>query len=61
LHVYTDGMPNKDASKGKAIYEYIEYILGDEGQAIVPEVGYVKLELVNPSLADDQLATLRSG
>ncbi len=61
LHIYTNGLPKKDTAKGKAIYEYIEYILGDEGQAIVPEVGYVKLALVNPSMASDQLSKLHSG
>ncbi len=59
LHIYTNGKPTTDTDKGQAIYDYIEFILSDEGQSMVPEVGYVKLSLVNPSLATDQLTALR--
>ena len=53
LHIYTDGIPEK----GSAINDYLRYILTD-GQDLVPEVGYVKLDLVNSNLATDQLAKL---
>jgi len=54
LHIYTDGIPEE----GDIINDYLTYILGEEGQAIVPEVGYVKLELVDSTLAGTQLAKL---
>lgn len=54
LHIYTNGIPEKDS----VINHYISYILSEEGQSIVPEVGYVKLDLVDPALATQQLARL---
>lgn len=54
LHIYTDGIPEP----GDVINDYLRYVLGDEGQAIVPDVGYVKLELVDTNLVTDQLAKL---
>jgi len=54
LHIYTDGVP----ASGSIINDYLQYILGDDGQNIVPEVGYVKLSLVNQNLATSQLAKL---
>lgn len=54
LHIYTDGVP----TSGNIIYDYLQYVLGDEGQSIVPEVGYVKLSLVDENLATSQLAKL---
>ena len=54
LHIYTDGVPESDS----IINDYLEYILGEDGQAIVPEVGYVKLELVDSTLASIQLSKL---
>ena len=54
LHIYTNGIPKE----GDIINDYLKYILSDEGQAIVPEVGYVKLELVDSILAETQLEKL---
>jgi phosphate transport system substrate-binding protein len=54
LHIYTDGIPGQD----DIINEYLRYVLGDEGQAIVPEVGYVRLSLVSQNLVTSQLAKL---
>jgi len=54
LHIYTDGVPGED----NVINEYLNYILGQEGQSIVPQVGYVKLDLVDSILASNQLAKL---
>ena len=54
LHIYTDGIPEKDS----IIADYLNYILGDEGQEIVPEVGYVKLSLVDGNLASEQLSRI---
>jgi len=54
LHIYTDGVP----ASGNIINDYLQYILGDEGQNIVPEVGYVKISLVDQNLATSQLAKL---
>jgi len=58
LHIYTDGIPSTDTEKGKAISEYLRYILSEDGQAIVPQVGYVRLSLVNATLITSQLAKL---
>jgi phosphate transport system substrate-binding protein len=59
LHIYTDGIPSSSGgSKEKVINEYLQYVLSDKGQAIVPEVGYVKLDLVDSDLAKDQLDEL---
>ena len=54
LHIYTDGIPKTDNS----VNEYLRYILSEEGQSIVPTVGYVKLSDVNEKLVTDQLAKL---
>ncbi len=54
LHIYTDGIPKE----GSAVNKYLRFILGDEGQSIVPEVGYVRLSLVDNALVTDQLAKL---
>jgi phosphate transport system substrate-binding protein len=54
LHIYTDGVPEE----GDIINDYLRFILGTTGQNIVPEVGYVKLELVDQSLLTAQLAKL---
>lgn len=54
LHIYTNGIPDGD----NVISDYMKYILSEDGQSIVPEVGYVKLELVDSNLANSQLARL---
>ncbi len=54
LHIYTDGVPTG------VIKKYMQYVLSDEGQALVPEVGYVKLELVDPALVTSQRAALEA-
>ncbi len=54
LHIYTDGVPET----GSVINEYLQYVFSNEGQAIIPEVGYVKLSLVDQSLIDNQVALL---
>jgi phosphate transport system substrate-binding protein len=54
LHIYTNGVPEE----GHVINDYLRYIIGEEGQDIVPEVGYVRLSLVNENLITGQLAKL---
>lgn len=54
LHIYTDGIPEE----GEVINNYLRYILSEEGQNIVPEVGYVRLSIVDSNLITDQLARL---
>jgi len=54
LHIYTNGIPES----GTIINDYLKYILDDEGQSIVPEVGYVKLSLVDENLAENQISKL---
>jgi phosphate transport system substrate-binding protein len=58
LHIYTNGVPTTSSEKGKAINEYLKYVLSEEGQKIVPEVGYVKVSLVDPTIIDTQLSKL---
>lgn len=58
LHIYTNDIPDITTEKGNAINEYLKYVLSDEGQGIVSEVGYVKLALVDPTLITSQLAKL---
>jgi phosphate transport system substrate-binding protein len=58
LHIYTDDIPDITTAKGNAINQYLLFILSDEGQEIVPEVGYVKLDLVDPTLITSQRAKL---
>ena len=54
LHIYTNGKPES----GNVINDYLKYVLSDVGQDIVPEVGYVRLSLVDADLITDQLALL---
>jgi phosphate transport system substrate-binding protein len=54
LHIYTNDIPES----GHIINDYLKYILGEEGQDLVPEVGYVGLSLVDNTLISTQLAKL---
>lgn len=54
LHIYTDGIPEE----GHVVNEYLRYVLSEDGQAVVPVVGYVRLSLVDVNLASEQLAKL---
>ncbi len=58
LHIYTNGIPDTTTDKANALSEYLKYILSNEGQGIVTEVGYVKLEMVDEILITSQLAKL---
>ncbi|MBN1389243.1 MAG: PstS family phosphate ABC transporter substrate-binding protein [Candidatus Thermoplasmatota archaeon] len=53
LHIYTNGIPEP----GDARNDYLRYVLSD-GQEIVPEVGYVRLSLVDNDLITSQLGKL---
>ena len=54
LHIYTNGIPES----GSVIENYLKYVLSESGQDIVPEVGYVRLNLVDENLITTQLAKL---
>ena len=54
LFIYTNGVPKR----GNIIYDYLTFVFGDEGQALVPEVGYVPVSNVDPVLLADQRAML---
>ena len=58
LHIYTNGIPDTTTEKGNAINQYLKYVLGDEGQGIVADIGYVRLALVDPTFITSQLAKL---
>ena len=58
LHIYTNGVPTNSSDKGKAINAYLKYILSEEGQTVVPQVGYVKVSLVDPAIIPAQLSKL---
>lgn len=57
LHIYTDGVPEP----GTPVNGYFRFVLGEEGQSIVPDVGYVRLDLVDPDLLEEQLDRLEGG
>ena len=54
LFIYTNGVPEK----GDIINDYLTFVLGDEGQAIIPEVGYVQVSRVDPEILAYQRAML---
>jgi len=54
LHIYTNGIPES----GNIINDYLKYILSEEGQDYVPDVGYVKLSLVDENIITGQLKKL---
>jgi len=54
LHIYTDGLPES----GSVINDYLQYVLSEEGQDVIPEVGYVRLSLVDQNLITSQIAKL---
>ena len=58
LHIYTNGKPTLSDKRTSAIHAYIEFVLSEEGQELVPFVGFVKLDLVNATLRSDQLRSL---
>jgi phosphate transport system substrate-binding protein len=57
LHVYSDGVPEP----GSPVNDYFRFVLGEPGQSIVPDVGYVRLDLVDPGLLEHQLQLLEGG
>ncbi len=54
LHIYTNGLPES----ANIVNDYLKYILSEEGQDLIPEVGYVKLSLVDENIITGQLAKL---
>jgi phosphate transport system substrate-binding protein len=58
IFIYTDGIPDTSTPKGEAIHGYLQFILSEEGQAMVPHVGYVKVDLVDANLLTTQRAKL---
>ncbi len=48
IHIYTDGVPNGSDEKSQALRAYLSYALSDDGQASVPEVGYIKVSDIDP-------------
>jgi phosphate transport system substrate-binding protein len=57
LYIYSDDVPEA----GGTINDYLRYVLGEEGQSIVPDVGYVRIDLVDPGIIDKQLQLLGAG
>ena len=54
LHVYSDA----NAGNSDIVNGYLSFALSDEGQDVCDEVGYVKVELVDPGLLQLQRAAL---
>ncbi len=54
LHIYTNGIPEER----NVINEYLRFILSEEGQKIVFEIGYVPLSMANPDELQAQLKAL---
>ncbi len=57
LYIYTDDGPGV----GGTINRYLRYVLSEDGQAIVPDVGYVPIGLVDPGIIEEQLELLGAG
>jgi phosphate transport system substrate-binding protein len=55
LHIYTDGVPESNT----VINDYFQFIFSEEGQDLVSNVGYVRLNLVRENLISDQLIKLQ--
>jgi ABC-type phosphate transport system substrate-binding protein len=54
LHIYSDA----NAGNSDIVNGYLSFALSDEGQDVCDEVGYVKVELVDPGLLQLQRAAL---
>ncbi len=54
LHIYTDNVPEAD----NVLNDYLQFIFSQEGQDLVPDVGYVRLNLVDETLLSNQIAKL---
>ena len=52
IFVYTDDL----GSKKSTVAKYLQYVFSDEGQKIVPEVGYVPVKDVDPDLDSKQIS-----
>lgn len=59
LHIYTDGIPSGNTTTANSINGYLSYVLSDQGQSIVPEVGYVEIADVDSQVAQAQRAALQ--
>lgn len=57
LLIYTDGVPDPGTPRN----EYLRFVLGEEGQSLVPEVGYVRIDSVDPQVVELQLRMLEGG
>jgi phosphate transport system substrate-binding protein len=55
LHIYTNDIPES----GDVINDYLQYVLSEEGQKIIPDVGYVRLSLVDENIITEQLVILQ--
>jgi phosphate transport system substrate-binding protein len=55
LFIYTDGEP----VVGSPVNSYLSFVLGIEGQGLVPEIGYVSVGMVDPDLLENQREILR--
>lgn len=60
LHIYTNKLELIEGKKRAIIVDYLRYILSEEGQAIVPEVGYVPVKDADPSVYQAQISRLNS-
>ena len=54
LHMYT----NAYADNREDVEGYIAFALSEDGQAVVDEVGYVRVEMVNPDVLAEQISRL---
>lgn len=61
LHVYTDGVPQGNETKSNVIRDYLSFILSDEGQSVVPDIGYVKVADFSPGIHQAQVSALEQG
>jgi len=54
LHIYTDGIPSGDDATSQAVKDYLCFGYSEEGQSIVPDVGYVKESDFDPESYSNQ-------
>jgi phosphate transport system substrate-binding protein len=56
LHIYTDGIPSGDDATTQAVQGYMCFAFSEEGQSVVPDVGYVKESDFAPQEFENQQA-----
>lgn len=59
LHIYTDDIPSGETQESQAVLDYLRYIFSEDGQSVVPEVGYVREDDFEPDEFQAQQTALQ--